>query len=351
MFLNRLKILAAIVAVVLGAGATLFAFHPTSREPVKAPDRPKAADRDRPRVDKDLIQGVWDVTAVETGGKDQGAPEKKIVWEFKGNRVLIAESGLETGGIVTLDPGKNPRTMDILVTPAIILERDEILRCVYQLDGDTLKVCQAVEADRPAALATRAGEQNLLFTLKRRAAAKGPTEALRQRYGDKMVAILQGATRVEVFRLNPNDHVAPGKDDGKVKRFGGYAIIATAPELGEKSTRKVTALIFDRDNFALYRVNADDCDPEVGLRFWKGKESADVILSYQWNQLRVIAPDPKAQRIEFPMADFDPGRKAFVKLARELFPKDKEIQGLNENETFPGDLKEPKTPLPDRYGK
>jgi RNA polymerase sigma factor (sigma-70 family) len=356
MFLNRLKIAAALVAVVLGAGATLFAFHASSREPVKAPDRPKAADRDKPREDKDRLQGVWDVTAVETGGKDRGAPERKTVWEFKGNRVIITQSGMETPGIVTLDPGKNPRTLDILVTPSGILERwnDVTLRCVYQLDGDTLKVCQAVEAPRPTALATRAGERNLLFTLKRRAAAKGPAEALRQRYGDKTVAILRGATRVEAFRLNPNDHVAPGKEDGKVKRFGGYAITATAPEQGEKFARKAVALLFDRDNFILFAASADDCSPEVGLRFWKGKESAELTLSYQWNQLRVIAPDPKAQGVEFPTADFfDAGRKPFVKLAKELFPKDKEIQGLEET-GWPagGEVKEPPpATFRDRYGK
>jgi RNA polymerase sigma factor (sigma-70 family) len=352
MFLNRLKIAAVIIAVVLGAGATLFAFGASSKAPVRAPDpkpdrvardkepdRARGADPDKPREDKDLIQGIWDVTAIESGGKNHGAPDKKVVWEFRGNRVFMPSDGLEVAGDVTLDPEKNPRAMNIQLTGPVFPENDNLAKCIYQLDGDTLKICQAVEAPRPAALATRAGERNILYTFKRRAGARDPTEALRQRYGDKTVAILQGATRVEAFRLDRNDHVAPGKDDGKVKRFAGYAILATAPEQGEKFTRKAVALLFDRNNFELESVNDDDSNdrrfgPDVGLRFWKGKESAELTVAYRkWNEVRVFSPDPTAQGVEFPTVDFDPGRMAFVKLAKELFPKDELIQGLKKTLT------------------
>jgi RNA polymerase sigma factor (sigma-70 family) len=365
MFRKRLKMVAALAAVLLGLAASLFAIYASSPGPDqspdpkpappaqgKGPDQPPAAGRDKPRDDKDLLQGVWDVIAVQTGGKDQGRPATKIVWEFSGDRVFMTNGGLEVTGKLTLDPGKNPKTMDIVVTPAVALARDATLECVYQLDGDTLKICQAVEAPRPAALATRPGEQNLLYTLKRRAAAKGPAEGLRQRYGDKTVAILLGATKVEAFRLSRDDRVGPGKDDGKVKRFAGYAVTATAPGQGEKFAKKAAALLLDRNNFVLNMASKDEFVPDIGLRFWKGKDFAELTLCYrEWSEVKVIFPDPVAQGVEFPSVDFGPGRKAFVELARQLFPRDREIQGLDETRTPFGDLKDPPPELRDRYGK
>jgi RNA polymerase sigma factor (sigma-70 family) len=346
MFLNRLKIAAAIVAVVLGAGATLFAFHATSKGPDKAPDpkpdavardrapdRPKDADRDKARAVQDLLQGVWDVTAVETGGKDQGAPEKRTVWEFKGDRVFLTEDYSEESGTFSVDPVKDPRRLDILVKPFV--GKKENLPCIYQLSKDTLKVCMGVEGDRPAALTTRAGEKNMLLTLKRRTPDKDryAPEALRRRYGDKTIAILKGATKVEVFRVDPKDHVEPTKDDDKDKRFGGYAITLKGDDQGEKFAHKAAALLLDRDNFVLNAAKGCKFSPGVGLRFWKGKEYAELLLCYQCSELKVVAPDPMAQEVESPMVDFDKGRAAFVKLAKELFPKDEAIQGLKETTT------------------
>jgi hypothetical protein len=69
----------------------------------------------------------------------------------------------------------------------------------------------------------------------------------------------------------------------------------------------------------------------VGLRFWKGKEFAEVILCYHCNELMISAPDTAAQGVKTPYADFDPGRAALVKLAKELFPKDEVIQDLKES--------------------
>jgi RNA polymerase sigma factor (sigma-70 family) len=350
LFWDRLKIAIVLVACVLGAGATLFAFHAASRKPDQStdpkteaprdrdPNRPGARDKgpDKPREDKDLIQGIWDVIGVETEGKAQDTSEKKAVWEFTGNRVYLLEDGSEEPGTFTLDPGKKPRTMDLLLTPFV---GDKVtVPCIYQLDGDNLKVCMGADGPRPAALATRAGEKTMLLTLKRRAADKdkdkNAPEVLRQRYGDKTIAIIKAATKVEVFRLDPKDYVDPAKTkEGQDKRFGGYAITLKGDDQGEKFARKAAALLLDRDNFVLNAAKGCIFSPGVGLRFWKGKEYAELLLCYQCSELKVIAPDTKAQGVKNPMADFEKGRAAFVKLAKELFPKDEAIQGLKETTT------------------
>jgi hypothetical protein len=158
----------------------------------------------------------------------------------------------------------------------------------------------------------------------------GPPARLRERYGEKTIAILQGAKRVEVFRLAPRDYQAPekAKPEEADQRFGGYKVTARGEDQGEDfATRAATALL-DGRNFELDRAKACKFDPGVGLRFWKGDEAAELLLCYSFSSLQVVAPDPRAQGVQIPMADFGPGREAFVKLAREALPKDEEIRKL-----------------------
>jgi hypothetical protein len=158
---------------------------------------------------------------------------------------------------------------------------------------------------------------------------KEPPAKLAERYGDKTIAVLKGATKIEVFRLNSRDYVDPEKTkEGQDKRFGGYAITAKGDDQGEKFAQKAVGLLFDAGNFELEKAKGCKFDPGVGLRFWKGKESAELLLCYKCDELKVVAPDPKAQGVKIPYADFEPGRAAFVKLAKEIFPKDEEIQQL-----------------------
>jgi RNA polymerase sigma factor (sigma-70 family) len=348
LFFKRLKVAIALVALMLGAGAVLFAVHAASRRADsktdatardREPDQSRARDKkpDRRREDKDLLQGVWDVVGVEAGGKEpRDGSEKNAAWEFKGDRVYLVQDYSEESGTFTLDSGKTPRTMNVSLTPFIGERRT--IPCIYQLDGDTLKICLGWNGTRPTAFATRAGEETMLVTFKRRAVekAKGsrPGDALRRRYGDKTIAILQGATKVEVFRVDPADYVDPEKTkEGQDKRFGGYAIMLKGEDQGEKLAQKAAALLLDRDNFLMNAAKGCKFSPGVGLRFWKGKEFAELLLCYKCSELKVIAPDTKAQGVTIPMADFEKGRAAFIKLAKELFPKDEVIQGLKDKTT------------------
>jgi hypothetical protein len=162
---------------------------------------------------------------------------------------------------------------------------------------------------------------------------KGPPAEVRERFGEQTIAIVQGATRVEVFRIDGRDYLDPKKEVGKQdKRFGGYAVTATGKEQGEKFAAAAAKVLLDGKNYDFVGAKGCKFDPGVGLRFWKGKESADVVVCYRCNELKVTAPDPEKQGVKSPYADFDPGRAAFVKLAQEAFPDDKDIQGLKVRE-------------------
>jgi uncharacterized protein (TIGR03067 family) len=453
MLLTRIKIAAALALVVgvFGTGAGLGAFRMLAPEPVARADdqpkpkpKPKIEDKktEKPKMDQDKLQGIWDLTSVEIGGKDTGPLKARTSWEFKADKIVMVDDGFETKGSFKLDPGQKPKALNVPLPGRPEGQEDLVLKCVYQLEGDTLKVCRPLGAgpDRPKELATKPGQTNVLQVFKRRPADtradrdkiqgvwgatsaevdgktvpgdkktswefkgdklfmtedanetaatfkldpdkklkelsivlrdveapalkayydlegdtlkvrlpngkdlkvltitfrrragtdKGPAEVLRRRYGDKTVAILQGATKIQAFRLNPRDHVDPDKvKDNDVTRFGGYAVTATAfPRKNTPFTVRAAALLLDRENFTLDMAKGCKFEAGVGLRFWKGSERVELILCYKCSELKVIAPDPKAQGVQIPMADFGPGRTAFVKLAKELFPEDAAIQGL-----------------------
>jgi hypothetical protein len=162
-------------------------------------------------------------------------------------------------------------------------------------------------------------------------ADKEPSARLRGRLGDQTIAILKGATKVEVFRVDGRDFADPAKEkEGQDRRIGGYAATATGPEQGGQFASRASALLLDAGNFELDLAKGCKFDPGVALRFWKEKESAEIVFCFRCDELKVVAPDPSEQGVKNPYADFGPGRAAFVKLAKEAFPDDKEIQGLKE---------------------
>ncbi len=67
-------------------------------------------------------------------------------------------------------------------------------------------------------------------------------------------------------------------------------------------------------------------DPGVAFRIWSGSHSALALVCFHCNQVGVIADEsnPRSLRVH----DADPGRSAFLKLAREAFPDDEELRKL-----------------------
>jgi uncharacterized protein (TIGR03067 family) len=161
-----------------------------------------AADGPAAASDSDLILGTWRGVAAEVGGeampqelidtvqptltftadkviaKPQGRIPKPFLEMAVSKGVLpkeaasIVEKGTE--GIYHLDPTKSPRQIDFTIL-------GEIKRTglgIYQLDGDTLKVCLSIDPakvdQRPNEFATKEGEMRVLLTFKRQTGAELP---------------------------------------------------------------------------------------------------------------------------------------------------------------------------------
>lgn len=155
----------------------------------------------------------------------------------------------------------------------------------------------------------------------------GPAPEVRGLLGDRTLAVLDGVTRAEVFRLKA-ERVAQPPGSAKVEGAGGFPILSTGKPRDARFAARVAAVLRDKGTYEFDRPKGCVIRPGVAFRLWKGKESVDLILCFECNILVVDARDEAGKPVHRAIKDFDPGRPALVKLAREAFPDDPEIRAL-----------------------
>ena len=141
-------------------------------------------------------------------------------------------------------------------------------------------------------------------------------------------AILSGATKVEVFRIDglmdpPNAKpIKPGDPT-----VGGYAILARGKDQSSEFATKLADVLADDKTYA--DAYAKCFWPGVAFRVWKGEESVDVLICFICENI-YIGPSTDKQVMENASFVGSPNRKRLVRLAKEAFPDDKEVQALND---------------------
>jgi uncharacterized protein (TIGR03067 family) len=129
---------------------------------------PAADDPKQAAVQKELgrLHGQWELVSVEKDGKTS-PPDT-----FKGERVLFQgdQRTVKKGDNVlqrstlTIDPTAQPKTFEFAVTDGI--NKGMKKHGIYELDGDTLRICQVPgRQDRPKEFASKHGAS--LLVLKR----------------------------------------------------------------------------------------------------------------------------------------------------------------------------------------
>jgi uncharacterized protein (TIGR03067 family) len=114
------------------------------------------------------LEGTWKVVAVEAEGKLVPAREfRDLRLTFKDGKFTARRGDEEPQqGTYTIDPGKNPKEMDIAREggPA----RGQKQLAVYSLAGNLLKICSCESATvRPTGFDTRDRPGHTLMTLRR----------------------------------------------------------------------------------------------------------------------------------------------------------------------------------------
>jgi uncharacterized protein (TIGR03067 family) len=119
----------------------------------------------------DPFQGTWDVVKLELMGRDVTAAVKETnpTMTFDGNKYAF-EAGPEVEkGTFKIDAKAKPATIDLKITEG--RGKGKFQLGIYQLDGDTLKICMAEEdvKDRPTKFESAKGATEMaVFTLKRK---------------------------------------------------------------------------------------------------------------------------------------------------------------------------------------
>jgi hypothetical protein len=155
------------------------------------------------------------------------------------------------------------------------------------------------------------------------AARPAVPEQVKKHLDEKTIAVLAGATRVEVFRLDGGP-VTPGKEmSGTVD---GFAVTACGKDQGQGFAGKLSQVLLDEKTYST--TFAACFTPGVAFRAWKGEECADVVVCFLCQNF-YCGPKTSQARENASFAD-TPARAALVRLAKEALPDDKQIQGLKE---------------------
>lgn len=108
------------------------------------------------------LQGAWTLVALETGGKplpDEPVKAVKLRMTFKDGKVTTQSGGESKEGAYKLDSAKKPKEIDVTFGT-------KTSKGIYQLDGDTLKLCVS-DSERPTEFTTKPGGTAGCMTLKK----------------------------------------------------------------------------------------------------------------------------------------------------------------------------------------
>lgn len=142
------------------------------------------------------------------------------------------------------------------------------------------------------------------------------------RFGSRTRAILAGATRVEVFRVDPT------KQKKAENWIGGFPVTARAQEQGKEFAGRLGTALLDTWAFSDQKGKKNCFDPGVGFRVWKDEESVDVLICFICD---ILYCGPSVEEASENATFKGSSRRAdLLRLAKEAFPDDKEIQELKD---------------------
>ena len=103
----------------------------------------RAIADDKADVEKELkkFHGAWTFQSVEAGGKEMPAAQfKGMTVNFEGDKYSVnLEDKVVEAATMKLDPSKSPKTLDAKVTEGP--NKGGVILGIYEISGDTLKVC------------------------------------------------------------------------------------------------------------------------------------------------------------------------------------------------------------------
>jgi uncharacterized protein (TIGR03067 family) len=110
--------------------------------------------QDKKEIEK--LEGKWVVVSAERDGKAWDTVKGAVRVNTGDKYVLTPKEGKGIPGTMKIDPSKKPKTMDMSSTEGNF--KDKTLLGIYEVDGDTLRICFAEPGkERPTEFASKAG--------------------------------------------------------------------------------------------------------------------------------------------------------------------------------------------------
>src|SRR5262245_26851471 len=152
MTVRVLSVLAVLALVVIQAGAD---------------DEKKPSTREQDaRKDLSELQGTWQLESLQTNAKSKVDVKKRTL--FIGGELFLVRDGEKVlqAGVLRLTTSRSPRRIDVTVRQG--QHADNTMLGIYELKGDTLKVCFDPEGEtRPAKFAPKEDTAHFLAVYKR----------------------------------------------------------------------------------------------------------------------------------------------------------------------------------------
>ncbi len=142
-------------------------------------------------------------------------------------------------------------------------------------------------------------------------------------------SILAGAGRVEVYRIDGGgpDHVEVHPKPGEPS-IGGFRVTAQGKDQGPEFATRLADVLLDPANHTIPIVKC--YWPGVVFRIYKGQECVDVMICFHCHNY-YLGPPSTARVLETDGFEGTPAGPKLVRLAKEAFPNDKQIQALKED--------------------
>jgi uncharacterized protein (TIGR03067 family) len=174
----------------------------TAAPPLQQPD--PLLDPEAPmREELKKLQGSWRIEEQETDGKKLSADELKgrTICFSKNGYFLRTTNKLLQIGLLKIDTAKTPKKLNATILKGE--HKDDILQGIYELDGDSLKICMDLEGQaRPKEFKTEP-KSGLTLMICKRVRAKGEDEDLAGTYKSETVEIdgKKSTTDVTIERI------------------------------------------------------------------------------------------------------------------------------------------------------
>jgi uncharacterized protein (TIGR03067 family) len=128
------------------------------------------AKDDAIKKDRAALKGEWKVVSYELDGKkpvsDEQLDKVKVTIDESGKVTVQADGKTIIEGNTTIDPTKNPKTIDTTFTEGDL--KGETALGIYEIKGDTYKYCRAAPGkERPTEFSSKEGSGHTLVVYKR----------------------------------------------------------------------------------------------------------------------------------------------------------------------------------------